>query len=84
MKKLLISTALLAVIALPSCGGEDEGEEITMCSCIKDLDAIEAEIMNGGGSPELAEKMQKKMKECGKIMEDYDPDKKAEILKDCE
>ncbi len=80
---LRFSAIIWMILFLGSCssGGDDNK---ALCECIKDLDALDAQMREEGSSRELANAFKKRMANCAKVMKDYKPEKKEEILKNCE
>lgn len=82
MKKVLL---LLAVsVAVMSCGSDEEkAGEVTACSCVNDLNAMEEEMMSDGGSPEMMEKFKAKMAECKQFKDEIKGKSKEELEEMC-
>lgn len=77
-----IIVILLAVSVMACRDSGDQQEEL--CNCIKDLDALDAQMREEGSTRELANAFKKRMANCAKVMKDYKPENKEEILKNCE
>lgn len=82
---LVLRYSFIAVLLLnlAACSGSGDDQQ-ELCSCIKDLDALDAQMREEGSSRELANEFKKRMANCAKVMKDYTPEKKEEILKECQ
>lgn len=84
MKKVIYSVAIVATMALASCGGA------SVCDCVKAFDEMSKEMKEAGDDEakikEIEEKYKSKEEECKKLGEgksDEEKKKMAEEAKNC-
>lgn len=84
MKKVLFSVAVVATMALASCGGA------SVCDCVKTMEEMMKEVEEAGGDEakmkEIEEKYKDKAEACKKLGEgksDEEKKKMAEEAKNC-
>lgn len=82
MKKLVMSVICFA--ALASCGEEEKKEEWDVCKCHVEMDKIDKEMMEKGGSDDLKKRAMEIVSKCDKIQDEMGAEafeaKKSECL----
>jgi hypothetical protein len=85
MKKVIYSVAIVATMALASCGGGT-----SVCDCVKTMEEMMKEVQEAGGDEakmkEIDEKYKDKAEACKKLGEgksDEEKKKLAEEAKNC-
>ncbi len=82
MKKLLLIPVM--GILLASCGGEEEKkEEWDVCKCHVEMDKVEQEMREGGGSDDLKDRAMKIVSKCDKIQDEMGMEKFMEAKEGC-
>ena len=82
MKKILTFSAL--VILFVSCGSaEPETKEMTVCDCNTEFKALDAELLEKGGSPDLAKKMKEIAGKCDKFQDEMGSEAFMKAMEEC-